>query len=1100
MTTRRVLSATGDVALQLLRLTAASADVFPPLKSAAGGALHIAELVKKFRSNKDKWRELGAYVQDATASVVESLARVDGPSGDVKTNLEKLKDTLENITAKIVEQQSLPRWERVGKFLQDPEVIADMRSQVNDCISLFQLSATSLTLVDVRKTLDTVVANGKTLSTISRKASLLVANATLEKLSRAQGASWDRSRGCMEDTRVELVEEIMAWVNGRGPHGVARILFLTAVAGAGKTTLAHTIAHKCHENRQLGSSFFFDRETNARNTSELLFTTIAADLSQLDASLRNCITAAVDNNGSLLSAPLPRQFEELILEPCRKCAVTTPIVIVIDALDEVRKEGLRDEDWNKELLDILSGTASQLTSNFRIFVTSRMRPELAGLLREGHVGQTELNIGAESNMKDIAVYAPAKLRQLAKRRGLAEDWPGEKLRQDLISKSDGLFQWVVTVCNYLSGRNDPMQELNRLLSTGSAKSAEAKMNKLYAEILGSFDWEDESFVEDYQRVMGTAIASKTPLTISAMQQLHYGTLLASDFVLHALSPLLTGMNQGSQKSEPVRVLHQSLRDFLVSDTIASSGLGTFRITEKEHSARLAGLCLALMNRDLSVDIPCAGYLEFDDTTGRGVPTSHNEMIPEAVRYACLFWQDHISDAKPSNQVKESLGRFLSEKLTLWMEVTATCGQFQGLGHLRTWMNDSETAWLLSYETDYANASRKLSDLQGNDGRREDALAAIEEAVLIYRRLAADETTTFTPELAASLNNLSNSLSDMGRREEALAAIEEAVQLHRQLAVDRPAAFTPNLATSLNNLSIHLSDMGRREEALAAIEEAVLIYRRLAADETTTFTPKLAASLNNLSSRLSDMGRREEALAAIEEALQLRRQLAADRPTAFTPALASSLNNLSTHLSEMARREEALAAIEEAAQLYRQLAADQPAAFTPNLANSLNNLSVHLSDTGRHEEALTTIEEAVQLRRQLAADRPAAFTSDLAQSLNNLSSRLSDMGRREEALAAIEEAVQLRRKLVADRPAAFTPSLADSLHNLSIDLSGFERHDEALSAIREAIVLWRPLVANIPRRFNRDLGYSLSVLSYVLTELNRHEEAADAKAEMESLPD
>jgi hypothetical protein len=31
--------------LQLLRFTSASADVFPSLKSAAGGALHIAEIV-----------------------------------------------------------------------------------------------------------------------------------------------------------------------------------------------------------------------------------------------------------------------------------------------------------------------------------------------------------------------------------------------------------------------------------------------------------------------------------------------------------------------------------------------------------------------------------------------------------------------------------------------------------------------------------------------------------------------------------------------------------------------------------------------------------------------------------------------------------------------------------------------------------------------------------------------------------------------------------------------------------------------------------------------------------------------------------------------
>ena len=46
MKTKLVLAETGEVALALLRVTAASSDWFPPMKGAAGGALHIAELVK----------------------------------------------------------------------------------------------------------------------------------------------------------------------------------------------------------------------------------------------------------------------------------------------------------------------------------------------------------------------------------------------------------------------------------------------------------------------------------------------------------------------------------------------------------------------------------------------------------------------------------------------------------------------------------------------------------------------------------------------------------------------------------------------------------------------------------------------------------------------------------------------------------------------------------------------------------------------------------------------------------------------------------------------------------------------------------------------
>jgi tetratricopeptide (TPR) repeat protein len=69
----------------------------------------------------------------------------------------------------------------------------------------------------------------------------------------------------------------------------------------------------------------------------------------------------------------------------------------------------------------------------------------------------------------------------------------------------------------------------------------------------------------------------------------------------------------------------------------------------------------------------------------------------------------------------------------------------------------------------------------------------------------------------SLNNLANCLSALGRREEALAAAEEAATFYRQLAATRPDAFSSYRAGSLNNLAGRLSALERREEALAASE-------------------------------------------------------------------------------------------------------------------------------------------------------------------------------------------------------------------------------------------------------------------------------------------
>jgi tetratricopeptide (TPR) repeat protein len=148
-----------------------------------------------------------------------------------------------------------------------------------------------------------------------------------------------------------------------------------------------------------------------------------------------------------------------------------------------------------------------------------------------------------------------------------------------------------------------------------------------------------------------------------------------------------------------------------------------------------------------------------------------------------------------------------------------------------------------------------------------------------------------PQPGRSLTNLGKVLSEMGRRAEALQATQEAVDLYRRLAAQHPDAFLPDLARSLNNLGVDLSALGRRAEALQATQEAVDLYRRLAAQHPDAFLPDLARSLNNLGKVLSEMGRRAEALQATQEAVDLYRRLAAQHPDAFLPDLAMSLHNL-----------------------------------------------------------------------------------------------------------------------------------------------------------------------------------------------------------------
>ncbi len=149
-----------------------------------------------------------------------------------------------------------------------------------------------------------------------------------------------------------------------------------------------------------------------------------------------------------------------------------------------------------------------------------------------------------------------------------------------------------------------------------------------------------------------------------------------------------------------------------------------------------------------------------------------------------------------------------------------------------------------------------------------SLALAAPAAVVLQHLADDAVDD--NERARWLVDFSNRLGDLGRREEALAAIEEAAAVYRDLARARPDAFLPALATSLNNQSLRLADLGRREEALAAIEEAVTIRRGLARARPAVFASRLASSLENQAVILSALGRDAEGQAARDEAAAIRR--------------------------------------------------------------------------------------------------------------------------------------------------------------------------------------------------------------------------------------
>jgi hypothetical protein len=86
------------------------------------------------------------------------------------------------------------------------------------------------------------------------------------------------------------------------------------------------------------------------------------------------------------------------------------------------------------------------------------------------------------------------------------------------------------------------------------------------------------------------------------------------------------------------------------------------------------------------------------------------------------------------------------------------------------------------------------------GRTKDAELVVEEAVEICRLQCVDGSdATSRHDLAISLTNLGSYNNSLERKEEALAAGEEAVKHFRELATKWPGSFHEDLAKSLHNL-------------------------------------------------------------------------------------------------------------------------------------------------------------------------------------------------------------------------------------------------------------------------------------------------------------
>jgi hypothetical protein len=265
------------------------------------------------------------------------------------------------------------------------------------------------------------------------------------------GAGRDTSKCCLPGTREGILSEIEEWILATG-EDVPRVFWLSGTAGKGKSAIAHTIANWFLARGGPGACFCFDRTREVDHRHERIFTTIARDLASRDPIMRRALANTVrDDNELRHTKDIIKQWKELILGPVNTASkvVDTPVLIVIDALDESGEEDSRKQILRMlvGMLDPFSSKLTKLPVNLRVLVTSRRLEDISHFLASAsHVRHVSMDdLPAESMENDIKLYVSNILEGPVFR-----DWHFKRITQ----KADGRFEWARLACEYIKGANN----------------------------------------------------------------------------------------------------------------------------------------------------------------------------------------------------------------------------------------------------------------------------------------------------------------------------------------------------------------------------------------------------------------------------------------------------------------------------------------------------------------------------------------------------------------------------------------------------------------------------------------------------------------------
>ncbi|GJJ10735.1 hypothetical protein Clacol_004962 [Clathrus columnatus] len=523
-------------------------------------------------------------------------------------------------------------------------------------------------------------------------------NFDLDHLPYASGAGLSTRKQCLPGTRVEVLDEIIEWINDMDEN-CPRLFWLAGPAGVGKSAIAHSIALRFKSIRRLGSFFCFDRNQSVDGRREKIFSTIARDLADLDSQIQHELAKVIKNETSLRKTPdLQLEWDKFILEPLRITSQvsTGPILVVIDALDESG-----DPTSRRELVKILEKETSSLPVNIRFLVTSRPEKDITLTFNKSHIRTKMMNTIPESETnRDILSYFKTTLEG-----EITDGFFTDAHLGRLVDLSQGLFQWAFLASKFLIGLGNSAgmiatERYENLINAQRIRSINEPLDAMYNQILSSlFDSDDPQAMSRFRSVIGSIIIASEPLSLKSLVALRGENISIprreTDIkaVIQYMGSLLSGIDDPSLT---IRPLHLSFREYLLDERRS----GKFWIDPSQHHRYFAFGCLRTMSEGLQFNICNISNSHIRNIDDEGLPDRISSLISSQLSYSSRFWVFHLSSSIFDSLLAEQIDKFLHDCFLLWLEVLsllkAVSGAAKSMSNLISWCSGKECETLYNF--------------------------------------------------------------------------------------------------------------------------------------------------------------------------------------------------------------------------------------------------------------------------------------------------------------------------------------------------------------------------------------------------------------------